>query len=64
MYDRTNGAALTIILGQAPRSRKSATPALKARLTSGLTCAFSAGVRGNQIPGADAPGYSEKALWR
>ena len=51
MHDRANCAAFTIILGQAPRSRKSATPALQARLTSGLTCAFSARVRGQLIPG-------------
>jgi len=51
MYDRANGAAFTISLGKRPRSRKSATPALKARVTSGLNCAFSAGVRGQLIPG-------------
>src|SRR6266516_507283 len=32
--------------GKRLRGRKSATPALKARLTSGLNCAFSAGVGG------------------
>jgi hypothetical protein len=51
MYDRANGAAFTISLGKRPRSRKTATPALNARLTSGLNCAFSAGVRGHLIPG-------------
>jgi hypothetical protein len=64
MYDRTNGAAFTISLGKGPRSRKSATPALKARVTSGLNYAVSACVRGQLIPGTMPPGHSEKALWR
>jgi hypothetical protein len=49
MYDRVNDAAFTISLGKRSRNRKTATSALKARVTSGLNYAFSAGVRGESI---------------